>query len=417
MPQTYPSSKLHRTSSGVNREYLNKENQPTVELALATMPNPYTSTITTRPLLEFNSMPFYYCPHESSPWQGHFPHRCYSTIPTTYRRLPISHMNLVAADETAHTHCPHCAALLDTQMRTNHLFCNACGIKFLKRGSVWDFRTFLVCEKNDWRADDFEKAYSHLSVIEDAFTHADCSGIPRFIEEYRISRCKDFLAQWIVAGSPHAILDVGCGSGWFDFRLRDKFGYSGTIAGVDVSPHNISLFITEISKRAEGKITAFAANGESLPFADNTFDKVVMTEVLEHVANPRRVIEEAHRVLRDTGELLLSTPSAPMRFFWKALFHVPRLLRHLIAPPSVSSPGRTPYDTPVPYREIRRMLSECGFDLTVHRTAVFLPHESYIQFFPRPAQHAFLALALLLEGVGWPAAFLGLHHLVRAVKK
>lgn len=48
-----------------------------------------------------------------------------------------------------------------------------------------------------------------------------------------------------------------------------------------------------------------------LPFADNFFDTVLSTEVLEHVPSPEQMIKEIHRVLRPGGYVILTTP-----LFW-----------------------------------------------------------------------------------------------------
>jgi len=50
------------------------------------------------------------------------------------------------------------------------------------------------------------------------------------------------------------------------------------------------------------------APADDLPFADESFDVAIMTEVLEHVASPGEVLAEAHRVLRPGGRLYLTVP-------------------------------------------------------------------------------------------------------------
>ena len=49
-------------------------------------------------------------------------------------------------------------------------------------------------------------------------------------------------------------------------------------------------------------------DGHSLPFADETFDGVVLQAVLEHVVDPPRVVSEAHRVLRSEGVVYAEAP-------------------------------------------------------------------------------------------------------------
>ena len=55
-------------------------------------------------------------------------------------------------------------------------------------------------------------------------------------------------------------------------------------------------------------------NAEQLDFADDEFDLVAATEVLEHVPDPERVLAEMARVAR--GHLLVSVPHEPL---WRAL--------------------------------------------------------------------------------------------------
>ena len=54
--------------------------------------------------------------------------------------------------------------------------------------------------------------------------------------------------------------------------------------------------------------TQIIIDGHSIPFADGTFDGVVMQAMLEHVVDPYRVVSEAHRVLNATGYVYASVP-------------------------------------------------------------------------------------------------------------
>lgn len=49
-------------------------------------------------------------------------------------------------------------------------------------------------------------------------------------------------------------------------------------------------------------------DGLNLPFSDNVFDAVIMSELLEHVSDPGRVLSEAARVLKPGGKALITTP-------------------------------------------------------------------------------------------------------------
>ncbi|MCL6546826.1 MAG: type I restriction-modification system subunit M N-terminal domain-containing protein [Bryobacteraceae bacterium] len=53
---------------------------------------------------------------------------------------------------------------------------------------------------------------------------------------------------------------------------------------------------------------AVVAHGERLPFADATFDCAVASEVIEHLPEPERVLDEMWRVVRPGGRVLISTP-------------------------------------------------------------------------------------------------------------
>jgi SAM-dependent methyltransferase len=57
-----------------------------------------------------------------------------------------------------------------------------------------------------------------------------------------------------------------------------------------------------------GPRTQLICDGHDLPFKDQTFDGVVIQAVLEHVADPYRVVAEIYRVLKDNGLVYAETP-------------------------------------------------------------------------------------------------------------
>lgn len=70
-----------------------------------------------------------------------------------------------------------------------------------------------------------------------------------------------------------------------------------------------------------GRSVVVSAVGERLPFADDAFDLVYSSNVLEHVADPRRVLDESLRVLRPGGYLHVVVPNYGS--WWEGHYGVP----------------------------------------------------------------------------------------------
>jgi len=98
------------------------------------------------------------------------------------------------------------------------------------------------------------------------------------------------------------LLDIGCGLGNFCRYMKAR-NPELEIWGVDFSPKAI-----ELAKGIEPTINYLVADAYKLPFEDNTFDVVCAQEVIEHLENPHKAIEEWKRVLKKYGELYITTP-------------------------------------------------------------------------------------------------------------
>jgi SAM-dependent methyltransferase len=94
-----------------------------------------------------------------------------------------------------------------------------------------------------------------------------------------------------------AILEVGCGAG-IDLA---RFARGGAlVTGVDLAASAIALARANFEQqglRGEFRV----ADGEQLPFADDSFELVYAHGVVQYTANPERLVRECRRVLRPGG--------------------------------------------------------------------------------------------------------------------
>jgi SAM-dependent methyltransferase len=91
-------------------------------------------------------------------------------------------------------------------------------------------------------------------------------------------------------------LEVGCGEG---ILLRDS-GFA---------PIQLDISMARLRKARTRGNALVCADGMELPFADRSFDVVLLVALLEHVSHPQRVIDETWRVLKSGGEAAILVPN------------------------------------------------------------------------------------------------------------
>ena len=142
---------------------------------------------------------------------------------------------------------------------------------------------------------------------------------PHYLERISIVKALKKAQHQVKSGM---ILDVGCGLKPYKSLLNASgSAYYGT-------DYPLTM------KGSYGKSTKadFFSESTLLPFNNNTFDTLLSTQMLEHVSDPKKVIQEMGRVLKPGGIMILSAPMTwplheePYDFFRYTLHG----LRHLL---------------------------------------------------------------------------------------
>ncbi|MBV9325660.1 MAG: class I SAM-dependent methyltransferase [Chloroflexi bacterium] len=162
-------------------------------------------------------------------------------------------------------------------------------------------------------------------------------GHPSYVWRHGQDRRLALIRQFVELRAKR-ILDVGCGLGMYVSQFRQ---FSDDVYGVDIDPD-------KIGHASEWLPNLRVSPAEELPFADDSFDIILLNEVIEHVDDDRQSIQEAFRVLAPGGHIVVYAPNRlyPFEthgFFFAGKYHgpcnlpilanwVPNFVRNYFAP-------------------------------------------------------------------------------------
>jgi len=187
--------------------------------------------------------------------------------------------------------CPDCRAELVQSNSQWH--CPKCGRKFPYIHGILSFLTdaekfnegeFEEKQKDAWS----DSAQLRQKINRNRFL--SFLNILRIKFSFSGRRDRIFYNEMAGGDKSRLILDLGCGGG------RHYFCNYGTVIGVDPV-----LELLPLAKKLYAEV--YHAGGYQLPFADNTFDYVVSSDVLGHIPFDKKdvLFSEMHRVLKPGG--------------------------------------------------------------------------------------------------------------------
>lgn len=100
-----------------------------------------------------------------------------------------------------------------------------------------------------------------------------------------------------------AVLDLGCAGGFMAEALAER---GATVTGIDPAADAIAAAQAHAVQTGHS-IRYDVGIGEALPYPDGSFDAVVCVDVLEHVTDLQKVLDETARVLKPGGLFLFDT--------------------------------------------------------------------------------------------------------------
>ncbi len=109
----------------------------------------------------------------------------------------------------------------------------------------------------------------------------------------------------LALGPGENVLDIGSGLGLLACEMAAEVGAGGSVAGIDPSQSMLALARGRRPPEGAAEIRFVAGEACTLPFAGETFDAAVATQVYEYVEDMPKALGEAFRVLRPGGRLLV----------------------------------------------------------------------------------------------------------------
>lgn len=162
------------------------------------------------------------------------------------------------------------------------------------------------------KKEEVAEMFNNISPRYDFLNHALSLGIDKLWRRRAIRELRKY--------QPKDILDLATGTA--DFAIAAAVLKPNKIDGIDISSGMLEVGREKIKARGlENLITLRLADGESLPYTEQSFDAVTVAFGVRNYEHPERGLSEMNRILRPGGAVFILEFSKPERFPIKQLYH------------------------------------------------------------------------------------------------
>ena len=223
-------------------------------------------------------------------------------------------------------------------------------------------------QKGDIRKKMSKKLSGHIKVsLEKALTTAGDMALKR--------RARNVIGA-LELQDGNQVLEIGCGNGYY-LSLLNRLGVKLQLTGMDkdiLALKDAAIFI------GDKKVKLVLGDASKLPFKTASFNRIVMSEVIEHVEDEEKVLKEAFRVLKTGGIMALTTCNIGYPFFWDPINWI---LQHLFKTHIKSGFWAgiwNQHDRLYKKEQVDKLIKKAGFKIEESRylTAYCLPFNHYI---------------------------------------
>ncbi|MEO5616463.1 MAG: class I SAM-dependent methyltransferase [Candidatus Eisenbacteria bacterium] len=180
------------------------------------------------------------------------------------------------------------------------------------------YRPDFRCDDRDPLQQELNRLYDYASDLETKVLHRS-----------RLNLFHGLMLELLSSHRLHRLgraLDIGCNAGGYSRMLSD-FGF-GEVEGIDIEPELVERATRAFASEKPGAAIRFRVENAEELSATAAYDFILCTEVIEHTAQPRRVVENLCRALAPGGVAVVTLPNACSLPFAKAALKYRLLRRH-----------------------------------------------------------------------------------------
>jgi len=138
----------------------------------------------------------------------------------------------------------------------------------------------------------------------------------------QLKPAQDLLIEMADIQPEDAILDVACGTGLVSFQILNKPDYRGRLVGTDISDKMVAMASSRLDPAFVSRVKFEQMDAEELSLENNSFDLTICALGLMYMPDPKKALEEMHRVLKPGGRAVAAVWGRREKCGWAEIFEI-----------------------------------------------------------------------------------------------